>query len=75
MGRHNEMNGHAARTGRVTRVAGPVVGGAGLENVRLYDVVLVGETGLVGEVIRLSKDNATIQVYEDTVCASSASLC
>ncbi len=50
------MNGHAARTGRVTRVAGPVVGGAGLENVRLYDVVLVGETGLVGEVIRLSKD-------------------
>ncbi len=60
------MNDQAARTGRVIRVAGPVVGGAGLENVRLYDVVLVGETGLVGEVIRLSKDVATIQVYEDT---------
>ncbi len=66
MGRRDEMNDQAARTGRVTRVAGPVIGGAGLENVRLYDVVLVGENGLVGEVIRLSKDIATIQVYEDT---------
>ncbi len=56
----------ALRNGKVTRVAGPVVGGARLQNVRLYDVVLVGEAGLVGEVIRLSKDVATIQVYEDT---------
>jgi V/A-type H+-transporting ATPase subunit A len=60
------MTETAARTGRVARIAGPVVGGTGLENVRLYDVVLVGETGLVGEVIRLVNDIATIQVYEDT---------
>ena len=60
------MNDNNTRTGRVTRVAGPVVGGTGLDDVRLFDVVQVGEIGLVGEVIRLSGDVATIQVYEDT---------
>jgi len=53
-------------TGRVIRIAGPVVGATGLSGVRLYDVVQVGELGLVGEVIRLSGDMAIIQVYEDT---------
>jgi V/A-type H+-transporting ATPase subunit A len=52
--------------GRVIRIAGPVVGAIGLENVRLFDVVQVGELGLVGEIIRLSGDLTTIQVYEDT---------
>ena len=60
------MNGNGTQTGKVTRIAGPVVGGTGLEGVRLYDVVQVGEMGLVGEVIRLSGETATIQVYEDT---------
>jgi len=50
----------------VIRVAGPVVGAVGLEDVRLFDVVHVGELGLIGEVIRLAGDLATIQVYEDT---------
>ena len=54
------------RTGKVIRVAGPVVGALGLEDVRLYDVVRVGELGLIGEVIRLHGDLTTIQVYEDT---------
>ena len=53
-------------TGEVFRVAGPVVGAVGLEDIRLFDVVLVGEMGLIGEVIRLSGANTTIQVYEDT---------
>lgn len=52
--------------GEIFRIAGPVVGAVGLENVRLFDVVQVGELSLVGEVIRLSGDNTTIQVYEDT---------
>jgi V/A-type H+-transporting ATPase subunit A len=52
--------------GKVVRIAGPVVGASGLEGVRLFDVVLVGEIGLVGEVIHLSSDMATIQVYEET---------
>jgi V/A-type H+-transporting ATPase subunit A len=54
------------RTGKITRVAGPVVGAVGLAGIRLNDVVRVGDLGLVGEVIRLSGDVATIQVYEDT---------
>lgn len=51
---------------RVIRISGPVVGAAGLERACLFDVVRVGEIGLVGEIIRLSGDIATIQVYEDT---------
>jgi len=56
----------ASPMGRVMRIAGPVIGAAGLDNVRLYDVARVGEMGLVGEVIRLTRELATIQVYEDT---------
>jgi V/A-type H+-transporting ATPase subunit A len=65
----NAAETHAAQDrnpGRVIRVAGPVVGAVGLEGVRLYDVVQVGELSLVGEVIRIAGVTATIQVYEDT---------
>lgn len=52
--------------GRVIRIDGPVVGAVGLEGIRLFDTVRVGEIGLIGEVIRLSGGTSTIQVYEDT---------
>ncbi len=52
--------------GKVARVSGPVVIAEDLEGVRMYDVVRVGELGLVGEVIRIAGKNVTIQVYEDT---------
>ncbi len=55
-----------APTGVIIRVAGPVVAAQGLAGVRMYDVVYVGQMRLVGEVIRLAADLATIQVYEDT---------
>ena len=60
------MNRQGQSQGEIVRIAGPVVGVLGLENVRLYDVVHVGEIGLVGEVIRLSGNLTTIQVYEET---------
>ncbi|MBI5943268.1 MAG: V-type ATP synthase subunit A [Chloroflexi bacterium] len=60
------MNSSESHVGRVVRIAGPVVRATGLEHVRLYDVVRVGELGLVGEVIHLSDGVTTIQVYEDT---------
>ncbi|HEU0295429.1 MAG TPA: V-type ATP synthase subunit A [Anaerolineales bacterium] len=60
------MNEVGNTIGKVIRIAGPVVRAAGLEHVRLYDVVRVGELGLIGEVIRLSEGSTTIQVYEDT---------
>jgi V/A-type H+-transporting ATPase subunit A len=52
--------------GKVVRIAGPVVVATGLDGVRLFDVVQVGEIGLIGEVIRLSGNRTTVQVYEDT---------
>jgi V/A-type H+-transporting ATPase subunit A len=60
------MNMSVGSTGKIVRIAGPVVRAMGLEHVRLYDVVRVGELGLVGEVIHLAEGITTIQVYEDT---------
>ena len=54
------------QTGTINRIAGPVVGATGLDNIRLHDMVWVGEERLVGEVIRLNAQQATIQVYEET---------
>jgi V/A-type H+/Na+-transporting ATPase subunit A len=50
----------------VTRVSGPIVTAAGMHGASMYEVVQVGEEGLVGEVVRIVGDRATIQVYEDT---------
>ena len=54
------------KEGKIIRVSGPVVVSLGLEGAKMFDVVRVGELGLVGEVIRLQGDTATIQIYEDT---------
>ena len=51
---------------QVTRISGPTVTASGMAGAQMYEVVLVGELGLVGEVVRLIGDRATIQVYEDT---------
>jgi len=50
----------------VSRISGPVVVGKGLGGAQMFDVVRIGEMGLVGEIIRLEGDTAQIQVYEDT---------
>ena len=52
--------------GKILRVAGPVVIGEDVEGAKMYDVVRVGEMGLVGEIIRMEGDKSTIQGYEDT---------
>ncbi len=51
--------------GKIVRVAGPVVTAEGVSP-RMYDVVLVGDLNLMGEVIKLVGDRSIIQVYEDT---------
>ena len=51
---------------KVARVSGPIVTATGMHDAAMYEVVEVGELGLVGEVVRLTGDRATIQVYEDT---------
>jgi V/A-type H+-transporting ATPase subunit A len=52
--------------GSIVRVAGPVVVAENLIGAQMYEVARVGALGLIGEVIRLEGDRATIQVYEDT---------
>jgi len=52
--------------GTISKITGPVVVAKGMLGAKMYDVVRVGEQGLMGEVIRLEGDNATVQVYEDT---------
>jgi V/A-type H+-transporting ATPase subunit A len=50
----------------VSRVSGPIVSATGMLGAQMYEVVHVGELGLIGEVVKLVGDRATIQVYEDT---------
>ena len=54
-----------SKNGQIYRISGPVVTAIGL-NAKMYDVVRVGDEGLMGEVIELHGDKAVIQVYEDT---------
>ncbi|RLF36283.1 MAG: ATP synthase subunit A [Thermoplasmata archaeon] len=52
--------------GRIVRVSGPVVEAKNMRGAKMYDVVRVGDERLIGEIIRLNEDVATIQVYEET---------
>ncbi len=54
------------RTARIRRVTGTLVEAAPLPDVGLYELAVVGHQRLLGEVIRLEGDLATLQVYEDT---------
>ena len=54
------------REGRVVKVAGPVVVAEGMTGARMYDVVRVGKLNLIGEIVELRGDRASIQVYEET---------
>ncbi len=52
--------------GRIIKVAGPAVVAEGLEAAKVDDIVWVGEDRLWGEVIRVQRDRAFLQVFEDT---------
>ena len=54
-----------AKQGEIHRVAGPVVTAVGISP-RMYDVMQVGQEGLMGEVIKIAGDKTVIQVYEET---------
>ena len=54
------------KQGKIVKVAGPVVVADGMTGARMYDVVRVGELNLIGEIVELRGDNASIQVYEET---------
>ena len=52
--------------GRILKVSGPLVVAEGMRNVNMFDVVRVGDSKLIGEVIEMHGDRASIQVYEET---------
>jgi V/A-type H+-transporting ATPase subunit A len=52
--------------GRIIKVAGPLVIASGMRTAKIYDVVRVSEHRLMGEVIEIRRDEASIQVYEET---------
>lgn len=52
--------------GKIVKVSGPLVVASGMENAEMADVVRVGELGLIGEIIEMRGDMASIQVYEET---------
>ncbi|AUM92125.1 V-type ATP synthase subunit A [Clostridium botulinum] len=54
------------KTGRVLKISGPLVVAEGMEEANIYDVVKVGEKRLIGEIIEMREDRASIQVYEET---------
>ncbi|MDI6718259.1 MAG: V-type ATP synthase subunit A [Methanomicrobiales archaeon] len=53
-------------TGEIVRVSGAVVAARGMRGAQMYEVVRVGRDRLVGEIVELEEDVATIQVYENT---------
>lgn len=54
------------KTGKIIKVAGPLVVAEGMEEANVYDVVYVSDNKLIGEIIEMRKDRASIQVYEET---------
>ncbi|MDB2110222.1 MAG: V-type ATP synthase subunit A [Clostridium sp.] len=54
------------KTGKIIKVSGPLVVAEGMDEANIYDVCKVGHKGLVGEIIEMRGDKASIQVYEET---------
>lgn len=54
------------KTGKIVKVSGPLVVAEGMDEANIYDVCKVGEKGLIGEIIEMRGNKASIQVYEET---------
>ncbi|MGB4439497.1 MAG: V-type ATP synthase subunit A [Sedimentibacter sp.] len=52
--------------GKVVKISGPLVIAEGMKEADMYDVVRVSEQGLIGEIIEMRGEMASIQVYEET---------
>ena len=53
-------------TGRILKVAGPLITATGLKDANMSDMVRVGSQKLIGEILEMRGDQASIQVYEET---------
>ena len=52
--------------GIITKISGPLIVADGMKNANMYDVVKVGKEKLIGEIIEIHGERASIQVYEET---------
>lgn len=52
--------------GKIVKISGPLIEATGMANCKMFEVVKIGDKGLVGEIIELREDKASIQVYEET---------
>ena len=53
-------------SGKIVKISGPLVVATGLSDANMADVVRVGEQRLIGEILTMNGDSASIQVYEET---------
>ena len=53
-------------TGKISKIAGPLVVATGMREANMFDVVRVSDSKLIGEIIEMHGDRASIQVYEET---------
>ena len=52
--------------GKIIKVSGPLVVASGMQEANIQDICRVGDLGLIGEIIEMRRDEASIQVYEET---------
>lgn len=55
-----------AKLGTIVGINGPVIKGTGMSDFKMREMVMVGDKKLIGEIITLNGDLATVQVYEET---------
>jgi len=55
-----------SKEGQIIKIAGPLVVAQGIPRARMFDVVRVGKERLIGEILEIRGDSASIQVYEET---------
>ena len=53
--------------GKIIKVSGPLVVASGMQEANIQDICRVGDLGLIGEIIEMRRDEASIQVYEENV--------
>ena len=58
--------GVCLKEGKIIKVSGPLVVADGMEEANIQDICRVGHLGLIGEIIEMRGDQASIQVYEET---------
>merc|ERR1739838_840388 len=66
MGTDTNFEEPESKYGRIYKVAGPLVVAEKMNGSKMYELVKVGWDKLVGEIIKLERDTASIQCYEDT---------